>query len=129
MTKPRGDGAGKEPSADVLGKSEQALFQSHFRELNRVADPPPFMARERDLRQFDVKERGAVPDVEARLRSTIVKLKETITNKNAELARLREDVPALVRDLTLLTAKDETLRQGLQLSTPTIIPLHARTKD
>ncbi|CAL9553714.1 hypothetical protein ACWHAU_30655 [Streptomyces albidoflavus] len=73
-----------------------------------------------------VRERGAVPDVEARLRSTIVKLKETIANKNEELARLREDVPALVRALSQLTAENEALRQQLHLQTPTVVPLRAR---
>lgn len=70
-----------------------------------------------------VQERGAVPDVEARLRSTIVKFKETIANKNEELARLREDVPALVRILSQLTAENEALRQHLQLPAPNVIPL------
>ncbi|MEV7856803.1 hypothetical protein [Streptomyces sp. NPDC088183] len=70
-----------------------------------------------------VKERGAVPDAEARLRSTIVKLKETIANKNEELARLHEDVPALVRVLNQLTAENEALRQQLQLLAPNVIPL------
>ncbi|MFH7340670.1 hypothetical protein [Streptomyces sp. KHY 26] len=70
-----------------------------------------------------VRERGAVPDAETRLRSTIVKLKETIANKNEELARLREDVPALVRALSQLTAENEALRQQLQLPTPNVIPL------
>ncbi len=82
--------------------------------------------RHPDLRnQFyaHVRERGAVPDAEARLRSTIVKLKETIANKNEELARLREDVPALVRALSQLTAENEALRQQLQLPTPDVIPL------
>jgi hypothetical protein len=44
-----------------------------------------------------VKERGATPDAEARLRATIGKLKQTIASKNRELDRLRADVPALVR--------------------------------
>jgi septal ring factor EnvC (AmiA/AmiB activator) len=70
-----------------------------------------------------VRERGAVPDTEARLRSTIVKLKQTIANKNEELGRLREDVPVLVRALSQLTAENEALRDQLQLSTPTVVPL------
>ncbi|AXE27966.1 hypothetical protein C0216_30750 (plasmid) [Streptomyces globosus] len=70
-----------------------------------------------------VQERGAVPDVEARLRSTIVKLKETIANKNEELARLREGLPAPVRVLSQLTAENEALRQQLQLPTPNVISL------
>ncbi|MFD3504744.1 hypothetical protein [Streptomyces sp. NPDC058678] len=36
-----------------------------------------------------VRERGGVSDTEARLRAQIVTLKQTIANKNEELARLR----------------------------------------
>ncbi|MGV9884852.1 hypothetical protein [Streptomyces sp. NPDC003006] len=82
--------------------------------------------RHPDLRnEFNthVKERGAVPDTEARLRAKIVQLKETLANKNEELARLREDVPALVRALNQLTAENETLRQQLQLPAPNVVPL------
>lgn len=75
-----------------------------------------------------VQERGAVPDAEARLRKTIVKLKETIANKNEELARLRQDVPALVRALSQLTAENEALRQQLELPTPSVVPFRARTR-
>ncbi|MER5227099.1 hypothetical protein [Streptomyces flaveus] len=70
-----------------------------------------------------VRERGGITDTEARLRAQIVKLKQTIANKNEELARLREDVPALVRALNQLTAENEELRQQLQLPSPSVVPL------
>jgi hypothetical protein len=35
----------------------------------------------------------------------------------------REDVPMLVRALSQLTAENEALRDQLQLSTPTVVPL------
>ncbi|MGW1767311.1 hypothetical protein ACWCQL_25010 [Streptomyces sp. NPDC002073] len=76
-----------------------------------------------------VRERGAVPDAEARLRSTIVRLKETIANRNEELGRLREDVPALVRALSQLTAENEALRQQLQLPTLNVIPLRPKPRS
>lgn len=75
-----------------------------------------------------VRERGAVPDAEARLRAKIVQLKETIANKNDELTRLREDVPALVRALNQLTAENEALRRQLQLPTPNVVPLRSQTQ-
>ncbi|WP_246042992.1 hypothetical protein [Streptomyces globosus] len=52
-----------------------------------------------------------------------MKLKETIANKNEELARLREGLPAPVRVLSQLTAENEALRQQLQLPTPNVISL------
>ncbi|WP_218924338.1 hypothetical protein [Streptomyces sp. f51] len=60
-----------------------------------------------------VKERGATPDTEVRLRKTIVKLKETIANKNEELDQLRADVPALVRTVNQLTLENQQLREAL----------------
>ena len=48
-------------------------------------------------------EPGTANQDEARLRATITKLKKTIDAKNKELARLREDVPALVRAVNQLT--------------------------
>ncbi|MFE4715991.1 hypothetical protein ACFRLW_05995 [Streptomyces sp. NPDC056728] len=60
-----------------------------------------------------VKERGATPDAEARLRKTIVRLKETIANKNEELDQLRADVPALVRTVNQLTLENQQLREAL----------------
>ncbi|MFJ9359345.1 hypothetical protein [Streptomyces mirabilis] len=75
-----------------------------------------------------IKERGAVPDAETRLRAEIVQLKETIANKNEELARLREDVPALVRALNRLTAENEALLEQLQLPTPNVVPLQPQRR-
>ncbi|MFI8991579.1 hypothetical protein ACIG63_42570 [Streptomyces antimycoticus] len=57
-----------------------------------------------------VKERGATPDAEARLRATIVQLKQTIASKNRELDQLRADVPALVRVINQLTLENQELR-------------------
>lgn len=69
-----------------------------------------------------IKERGAAPDVEARLRATVVRLKETITNKNKELKQLRADVPALVRTINQLTLENQQLREQLAHPDPNIIP-------
>ena len=57
-----------------------------------------------------VKERGATPDVEIRLRTQIAKLKKTIANTEKELAQIRTDVPALVRVINQLTAENHELR-------------------
>ncbi|MFD7537613.1 hypothetical protein [Streptomyces sp. NPDC059819] len=73
-----------------------------------------------------VKERGATPDVEVRLRQKIVKLKETISNKNKELDRLRADVPALVRVVNQLTLENQELREALASSHPNVVPIQRR---
>ncbi|WP_405785887.1 hypothetical protein [Streptomyces sp. NBC_01367] len=74
-----------------------------------------------------VKERGATPDAEARLRATIVKLKQTIANKNEELDQLRADVPALVRAVNQLTLENQRLRERLDQPAANVIPLPGRT--
>lgn len=53
-----------------------------------------------------MQERGATPEAEARLRATIVTLKNTIASKNKELDQLRADVPALVRAINQLTLEN-----------------------
>jgi len=73
-----------------------------------------------------VKERGATPDAEARLRQTIVKLKKTIANKNTELDQLRADVPALVRVINILTLEKQELRETLARSEPNVVLLRTR---
>lgn len=73
-----------------------------------------------------IKERGATPDVEARLRATVVRLKETITNKNKELKQFRADVPALVRTINQLTLENQQLREQLAHPDPNIIPFPGR---
>jgi len=70
-----------------------------------------------------VKERGATPDAEARLRATIGKLKQTIASKNRELGRLRADVPALVRAVNQLTLENQQLRERLDQPAANVIPL------
>ncbi|NUL03313.1 hypothetical protein HRW07_08675 [Streptomyces lunaelactis] len=74
-----------------------------------------------------VKELGATPDVEKRLRATIVKLKETITNKNKELNQLRTDVPGLVRVVNQLTLENQQLRERLGQPAANVIPFPRRT--
>ena len=58
----------------------------------------------------------------------IVQLKQTIANRNEELARLPEDVPALVRTLNQLAAENDALRRQLQLPPPNVVPLRPQTK-
>jgi septal ring factor EnvC (AmiA/AmiB activator) len=73
-----------------------------------------------------VKERGATPDTELRLRATIAKLKKTITNKNEELKQLRADVPSLIRVVNQLTLENKELRALLELAEPNIVPINNR---
>ena len=73
-----------------------------------------------------VRQRGATPDVETRLRATIVKLKTTIANKNAELDRLRADVPALVRAINQLTLENQQLRDRGMADDPSVVPFRRR---
>lgn len=54
-----------------------------------------------------VRQRGAVTDVETRLHGTIVKVKETIKNKNEELPLLCTDVPNLVRGVHALALENQ----------------------
>ncbi|MEU9074553.1 hypothetical protein AB0D22_07705 [Kitasatospora sp. NPDC048538] len=73
-----------------------------------------------------VRQCGATPDVETRLRATIVKLKTTIANKNADLNRLRADVPALVRVINQLSLENQQLREALARPDPNVIPFPDR---
>ncbi|MEW2522327.1 hypothetical protein [Actinacidiphila alni] len=73
-----------------------------------------------------VKERGATPDAEARLRKSIVKLKKTIANKNEELDQLRSDVPALVRVVNQLTLENQQLREALSQPAANVIQLRSK---
>lgn len=73
-----------------------------------------------------VRQRGAAPDVEIRLRKTIVDLKKTIANKNKELDQLRGDVPNLIRVINQLTLENQQLREALAHPSPNVIPLHTR---
>lgn len=60
-----------------------------------------------------IRERGADNGDEARLRATIAKLRQTIANKNKELAQLRADVPALVRAVSTLTMELQEARHEI----------------
>jgi hypothetical protein len=59
-----------------------------------------------------IKGVGAHNEDEARLRATISRLRQTIANKNRELAQLRADVPALVRAVNQLTLENQQLRDA-----------------
>lgn len=73
-----------------------------------------------------VKQRGATPDVEVRLREQITKLVKTIANKDKELTRLRADVPALVRVINQITAENAELREALKKPSANVVPLSRR---
>ncbi|MCO1575534.1 hypothetical protein M8C13_07150 [Crossiella sp. SN42] len=70
-----------------------------------------------------VAERTDVSEVETQLRATIARLKQTIANKNTELAQLRADVPALVRVVNQLTLENEQLRLALEQPARNVISL------
>jgi len=69
-----------------------------------------------------VSARGATPEIEARLRATIGKLKKTIANKNRELAQFKTDFPALLRAVNQLTLENQQLREALANPHGTVIP-------
>jgi chromosome segregation ATPase len=60
-----------------------------------------------------IRDRSADNGDEARLRATVAKLRQTIANKNTELAQLRADVPALVRAVNTLTLELQGTRAEL----------------
>jgi AcrR family transcriptional regulator len=70
-----------------------------------------------------VKQRGAIADVEIRLRATITRLKETIASSGRELAQLRADIPALVRVINQLSAENLELRTQLKMPAANVIPI------
>lgn len=64
---------------------------------------------------------GGTSEIETKLRADIAKLKKTIANKNAELAQLRADVPALVRVVNQLTLENQQLREAQTTRGGTIV--------
>ena len=70
-----------------------------------------------------VRQRGATPDAELRLRAAITALKKTIAGNNRELAQLRGDVPALVRVINQLSAENLELRTQLQMPAANVVPI------
>ncbi|WP_234443859.1 hypothetical protein [Streptomyces sp. NRRL B-24484] len=64
-----------------------------------------------------VRDRGKIPDSEARLRRQIVKLKELRAKDAEELKGLRADVQALVQSVNQLTLEKQQLRT--EPTTPT----------
>jgi len=73
-----------------------------------------------------IRERGAANEDEARLRATIARLRQTIANKNKELAQLRADVPALVRAVNQLTMENQQLRDMHASTGGSVIPFPGR---
>jgi hypothetical protein len=72
------------------------------------------------------KHGGGASEIEARLRADLAKLKKTIANKNAELAQLRADVPALVRVVNQLTLENQQLRQAQASPGGTLVAFPSR---
>ncbi|MCX4489998.1 hypothetical protein OG890_39620 [Streptomyces anulatus] len=66
-----------------------------------------------------------VPEAEKRLRETVTKLKRTITNKNAEIERLRQLVTNLTLAGAVLTQTSET-PAGPNPTPGNVIPLRPR---
>jgi septal ring factor EnvC (AmiA/AmiB activator) len=73
-----------------------------------------------------IRERGSANEDEARLRATIARLRQTIANKNKELAQLRADVPALVRAVNQLTMENQQLRDMHASAGGSVVPFPGR---
>lgn len=58
--------------------------------------------------------------------TTIATLKKTIANKNTELAKLRADLPALIRAVNQLTLENRELRETLANPRAEIVPIRGR---
>jgi septal ring factor EnvC (AmiA/AmiB activator) len=113
------------------GRSQRSSGALTIVALAREADVPRNALTQRHLdlkNEFyqRVKERGVIPDVEARLRETITRLRKTIASKNEELAQFRADVPALVRVINQLTLENQQLREIHENPDPSVIPLPSR---
>lgn len=67
-----------------------------------------------------VRERGQMPDSEARLRQQIVKLKELRARDAEELTKMRADVQGLVQVVNQLTLENHQLRDALSRPTAVI---------
>lgn len=70
-----------------------------------------------------VKARGGTPDVETRLRKKVSDLKNTIANKNGEIAQLRDDVQGFLAENTRLTLENEELREALSGNQANVTPM------
>ncbi|MFF2996937.1 hypothetical protein ACFVTC_20600 [Streptomyces sp. NPDC057950] len=64
-------------------------------------------------------------EVETRLRTKIVTLKTTITNKNADITRLRDDVNGFLAENTRLTLENQELRDVLSGTAANVTPLRS----
>jgi len=72
-----------------------------------------------------VKIQGGTSEVETRLRTKIVTLKTTIANKNAEIARLKNDVTGFLAENTRLTLENQELRDVLSGTAANVTPLRS----
>lgn len=115
----------------LAGAAEQSNGALTIIALAIEADVPrnALTQRHTDLKEEfyrRIRERGTANEDEARLRATITKLKKTIDAKNKELARLREDVPALVRAVNQLTLENQQLRDA-QAGNGSVVPFPGRS--
>ena len=115
----------------LAGAAEQSNGALTIVALAIEADVPrnALTQRHTDLKEEfyrRIRERGTANEDEARLRATITKLKKTIDAKNKELARLREDVPALVRAVNQLTLENQQLRDA-QAGNGSVVPFPGRS--
>jgi hypothetical protein len=99
--------------AQEAGVPRIALTQRH---LDLKAD---FYAR--------VRERTGGCEDESRLRQKISRLEATLAVKNEELAKLRADIPQLVRTINVLTLENRELREAQEQGGSTVVPLRPRT--
>ncbi|MFD8423226.1 hypothetical protein [Streptomyces sp. NPDC059466] len=72
-----------------------------------------------------VKIQGGTSEVETRLCMKIVTLKTTITNKNAEITRLKDDVNGFLAENTRLTLENQELRDVLSGTAANVTPLRS----
>ncbi|MFC1415606.1 hypothetical protein [Streptacidiphilus cavernicola] len=72
-----------------------------------------------------VKIQGGTSEVETRLHTKIVTLKTTIANKNAEIARLKDDVNGFLAENTRLTLENQELRDVLSGTAANVTPLRS----
>lgn len=72
-----------------------------------------------------VKAQAGTSEVETRLRAKIVTLKTTITNKNAEITQLKDDVNGFLAENTRLTLENQELRDVLSGTASNVTPLRS----
>lgn len=122
--------AGGDETGDLAGAPERSNGALTVVALAVEADVPrnALTQRHTDLKnEFyqRIKEGGSDNGDEARLRATIARLRQAIADKNKELARLRTDVPVLVRVVHQLTLENQQLRD-MHASAGSVVPFPGR---